>query len=182
MCAFIDIEVQLLGKAFDRAWDRYLSTELLTPQNLSQSRHEMARRILRAASFGERDEWRLAKDAVHYLLEIRDASTYLLRWGASGPMGNNSNRDSPTMRTSNERCPSEALAWWQRAVFYQIAPLSFQDSNGDGRGDLRGIINRLDYIESLGVGAIWLCPICPSPSISATTSPTSWRSIRCSAR
>jgi alpha-glucosidase len=163
MCAFIDIEVQLLGKAFDRAWDRYLSTELLTPQNLSQSRLEMARRILRAASFGERDEWRLAKDAVHYLLEIRDASTYLLRWGASGPMGNNSNRDSPTMRTSNERCPSEALAWWQRAVFYQIAPLSFQDSNGDGRGDLRGIINRLDYIESLGVGAIWLCPICPSP-------------------
>lgn len=53
--------------------------------------------------------------------------------------------------------------WWQRGVIYQIYPRSFQDSNGDGIGDLQGIISRLDYVESLGVDAIWLSPIYPSP-------------------
>lgn len=58
--------------------------------------------------------------------------------------------------------------WWQSAVFYQIYPWSFQDSNGDGIGDLRGIESRLDYLRdgtptSLGVDAIWLSPIYPSP-------------------
>jgi alpha-glucosidase len=53
--------------------------------------------------------------------------------------------------------------WWRRAVFYQIYPRSFQDSNGDGIGDLPGITARLDYVESLGVDAIWLSPIFPSP-------------------
>jgi alpha-glucosidase len=58
---------------------------------------------------------------------------------------------------------SAALAWWQSAVIYQIAPMSFQDSNGDGKGDLPGIIARLPYLEWLGVDAVWLCPIYPSP-------------------
>ncbi len=53
--------------------------------------------------------------------------------------------------------------WWQRAVVYQIYPRSFQDSNGDGVGDLRGILQRLDYCRELGVDAIWLSPIYPSP-------------------
>jgi alpha-glucosidase len=53
--------------------------------------------------------------------------------------------------------------WWQRGVIYQIYPRSFQDSDGDGVGDLRGILERLDYLESLGVDAIWLSPIYPSP-------------------
>jgi alpha-glucosidase len=53
--------------------------------------------------------------------------------------------------------------WWQRGVFYQIYPLSFMDSNGDGVGDLNGIASRLDYVVSLGVDAIWLSPIYPSP-------------------
>jgi alpha-glucosidase len=53
--------------------------------------------------------------------------------------------------------------WWQRGIIYQIYPRSFQDSNGDGIGDLPGIISRLDYLESLGVDAIWLSPIYPSP-------------------
>jgi alpha-glucosidase len=53
--------------------------------------------------------------------------------------------------------------WWQRGVIYQIYPRSFQDSNGDGIGDLPGILSRLDYLESLGVDAIWLSPIYPSP-------------------
>jgi alpha-glucosidase len=53
--------------------------------------------------------------------------------------------------------------WWQHSVFYQIYPRSFQDSNGDGIGDLQGIIDRLDYVQELGVEAIWISPIYPSP-------------------
>jgi alpha-glucosidase len=55
------------------------------------------------------------------------------------------------------------LKWWQTAVFYQIYPRSFADGNGDGIGDLAGIINRLDYLRDLGVDAIWLSPHFPSP-------------------
>ena len=54
--------------------------------------------------------------------------------------------------------------WWKEAVVYQIYPRSFQDSNGDGIGDLRGIIQRLDYIASLGVQVVWLNPIYGSPN------------------
>lgn len=54
--------------------------------------------------------------------------------------------------------------WWKERVFYQIYPRSFQDSNGDGIGDLRGIIRRLDYLKWLGIGAVWLCPIYDSPN------------------
>ncbi len=53
--------------------------------------------------------------------------------------------------------------WWARGIVYQIYPRSFQDSNGDGIGDLPGIIDRLDYLRWLGVDAIWLSPIYPSP-------------------
>lgn len=53
--------------------------------------------------------------------------------------------------------------WWKRAVIYQIYPRSFADSNGDGIGDLQGIIAKLDYLEDLGIDAIWLSPVCRSP-------------------
>ena len=53
--------------------------------------------------------------------------------------------------------------WWKEAVVYQIYPQSFQDSNGDGFGDLNGIITRLDYLKELGVDVLWLCPIFDSP-------------------
>ena len=53
--------------------------------------------------------------------------------------------------------------WWKRAVIYQIYPRSFADSNGDGIGDLQGIIAKLDYLEELGIDAIWLSPVCRSP-------------------
>ena len=46
--------------------------------------------------------------------------------------------------------------WWKSAVFYQIYPKSFQDTNGDGIGDLKGIISRLDYLAELGIDGIWL--------------------------
>ena len=53
--------------------------------------------------------------------------------------------------------------WWRHGIFYQIYPRSFQDSDGDGVGDLTGIIHRLPYLLALGVDAIWLSPIFPSP-------------------
>lgn len=54
--------------------------------------------------------------------------------------------------------------WWKDRVFYQIYPRSFQDSDGDGIGDIRGIIHRLDYLKWLGIGAIWICPLYDSPN------------------
>jgi alpha-glucosidase len=57
----------------------------------------------------------------------------------------------------------ENLKWWQSGVIYQIYPRSFQDTNGDGIGDLPGIIQRLDHVVSLGIDAIWISPIYPSP-------------------
>ena len=55
--------------------------------------------------------------------------------------------------------------WWQSAVFYQIYPKSFQDTDGDGVGDLKGIISRLDYLQQLGIDGIWMSPVCASPQV-----------------
>ncbi|MXX06395.1 MAG: DUF3459 domain-containing protein [Gammaproteobacteria bacterium] len=65
--------------------------------------------------------------------------------------------------TSREQKCGAAGDWWRNAVIYQIYPRSFQDSNGNGTGDLRGIARRMDYIEALGVDAIWISPFYKSP-------------------
>src|SRR6202046_5527868 len=61
--------------------------------------------------------------------------------------------------------PANVDSWWKHALIYEIYPRSFQDSNGDGIGDLNGITQRLDYLKQLGVDAIWLSPIYPSPQV-----------------
>ncbi len=72
------------------------------------------------------------------------------------------------LNTEQEAVKSEDVqiqkAWWKEAIFYQIYPRSFKDSNGDGIGDLQGIISKLDYLKELGIDAIWLSPIYDSPN------------------
>jgi oligo-1,6-glucosidase len=59
--------------------------------------------------------------------------------------------------------PSEKK-WWKEAIVYQLYPRSFKDSDGDGIGDLKGIISQLDYLKSLGINAVWINPIYSSPN------------------
>ncbi len=68
-----------------------------------------------------------------------------------------------TAQTNNQ--DAESHPWWQHAVFYEIYPRSFADSNNDGIGDLNGIASKLDYLKNLGVDAIWISPCFPSPQV-----------------
>src|SRR5580700_7132410 len=61
--------------------------------------------------------------------------------------------------------PQRPTAWWKEVVVYQVYPRSFNDSNGDGIGDLNGITAKLDYLQQLGIDAIWLAPMYPSPQV-----------------
>src|ERR1700747_2461665 len=87
---------------------------------------------------------------------VSSATTLLL--GAVGLGATAQTAPKPTPQSNEENC-------WNNAVIYEISPRSFQDSNGDGIGDLNGITERLDYLKQLGVDAIWLTPIYPSPQV-----------------
>ncbi|EPS40343.1 hypothetical protein H072_5838 [Dactylellina haptotyla CBS 200.50] len=74
----------------------------------------------------------------------------------------------PAGRLSNGRKsapPPDNRAWWKESSVYQIYPASFKDSNGDGIGDIPGIISEVDYIHKLGADVVWLCPVYPSPKV-----------------
>ncbi len=66
-------------------------------------------------------------------------------------------------KENDEECTIKQ-AWWKEAVFYEIYPRSFKDSNDDGIGDIKGIISKLDYLKELGVNALWICPFYDSPN------------------
>ncbi len=68
-------------------------------------------------------------------------------------------------RAQNKTTNVQPPPWYQHAVFYEIYPRSFMDSNGDGIGDLNGIASKLDYLQALGVDAIWIAPCFPSPQV-----------------
>ena len=72
---------------------------------------------------------------------------------------------SPALRAQTAASDSQAHPWYQHAVFYEIYPRSFMDSNGDGIGDLNGITSKLDYLKTLGIDAIWIAPCFPSPQV-----------------
>jgi alpha-glucosidase len=70
-----------------------------------------------------------------------------------------------TLQAQTKNPGVQARPWYQHAVFYEIYPRSFMDSNGDGVGDLKGIASKLDYLHALGVDAIWITPCFPSPQV-----------------
>ena len=72
---------------------------------------------------------------------------------------------APPLGTQNTSADASGHAWWQNAVIYEVYPRSFADSNGDGIGDLNGITSKLDYLQALGVDAIWITPCFPSPQV-----------------
>src|ERR1044071_7068233 len=82
------------------------------------------------------------------------------------PVGREPNKCSRVAQRKHREAnvtASEQADWWRHGIFYQVYPRSFQDSDGDGVGDLKGITQRLPYIASLGVDAVWLSPIFTSP-------------------
>ena len=81
---------------------------------------------------------------------------------ASTTFAQSSASDALTQAEQSQPTGSE---WWRHAVIYEIYPRSFQDSNGDGVGDIKGITERLDYLRDLGIDAIWITPMYPSPGI-----------------
>jgi alpha-glucosidase len=64
-----------------------------------------------------------------------------------------------------EKMDPQGPDWWKHAVFYELYPRSFADSNNDGIGDLKGITTHLDYLKDLGIDAIWITPCFPSPQV-----------------
>jgi alpha-glucosidase len=77
----------------------------------------------------------------------------------------NAQPGAPPATVKTDQPAAHVTPWWQHAVIYEIYPRSFQDSDGDGIGDINGITHRLGYLESLGVDAIWIAPFYPSPQV-----------------
>src|SRR6516165_6080983 len=71
----------------------------------------------------------------------------------------------PSQASAQKKVDAEGHEWWQHAVFYEIYPRSFADSNNDGVGDLNGITSKVGYLHDLGVDAIWITPCFPSPQV-----------------
>jgi alpha-glucosidase len=99
----------------------------------------------------------------HLLLRTRNLLPLLL--ASTLICGTLSAQTPATSAQQAAATPSSDETWWKHAVIYEIYPRSFQDSNGDGVGDLNGITQRLDYLQKLGVDAIWISPMYPSPQV-----------------
>lgn len=97
-------------------------------------------------------------------LALAGAMATVLALGATTPAA-----EAKPAGASGTALPARGAAkqqpWWERAVIYEIYPRSFQDTNGDGIGDLKGITQRLDYLRGLGIDAIWVTPFFPSPNV-----------------
>jgi alpha-glucosidase len=88
----------------------------------------------------------------------------------------------PADRAEPAEAPGDADRWWREAVVYQVYVRSFADSNGDGTGDLAGVIERLPYLAELGVDALWFNPWYPSPLADSGYDIIDYRSTRPSGR
>src|SRR5438876_3855505 len=98
-----------------------------------------------------------------FQLETFLLSGRLMRWLTAGLL--TFSLATSQARSQDKPVGAEDHTWWQHAVFYEIYPRSFADSNNDGIGDLNGITSKLDYLKSLGVDAIWITPCYPSPQV-----------------
>src|SRR3954471_10787441 len=87
----------------------------------------------------------------------------MTNWGTSGVNPFASSALACVRQSAVSTMSERAKLWWRDGVFYQIYPRSYQDTNRDGVGDIGGIIERLSHVRALGVDAIWLSPIFPSP-------------------
>ncbi|MFY9854489.1 MAG: alpha-glucosidase [Terracidiphilus sp.] len=101
---------------------------------------------------------------MHWSKNIASSVTTLF-FGAATLLAGGQTMTVPSTPQTGDAGQNSALDWWKNAVIYEIYPRSFQDSNGDGIGDLNGITQRLDYLQELGVDAIWLTPVYPSPQV-----------------
>jgi alpha-glucosidase len=101
---------------------------------------------------------------MHWTIKIASCAMALALGATTLPAGGQSAPPTPTTSQADSNATNEQN-WWKNAVIYEIYPRSFQDSNGDGIGDLDGITERLDYLKGLGVDAIWLTPVYPSPQV-----------------
>ncbi len=110
------------------------------------------------------------------LRRIETCALALLLGTAALAAGAQNERTHPKHEVRNTTHASER-DWWKNAVIYEIYPRSFQDTNGDGIGDLNGITERLDYLQTLGVDAIWLTPVYPSPQVDFGYDISDFRSI-----
>jgi alpha-glucosidase len=77
--------------------------------------------------------------------------------------GREAKHPAPAKQTATAKVSQSATPWWKHAIVYEIYPRSFQDTDGNGVGDINGIVERLGYLQDLGVNAVWLTPIYPSP-------------------
>ena len=96
-------------------------------------------------------------------MKTRLAILFFLIGGITSLLAQAPSNKEPQALTSDTQVPLAQSAWWQQTTIYQIYPRSFQDSNGDGIGDLAGIISRLDYLQRLGIETIWISPFYESP-------------------
>jgi len=105
---------------------------------------------------------------MHWTARIVNCAMALSLAAAAITAGGQQLQRKPTQPSSKGSTAGSADSerdWWKNAVIYEIYPRSFQDTNGDGIGDLNGITARLDYLKDLGVDAIWLTPVYPSPQV-----------------
>jgi alpha-glucosidase len=104
----------------------------------------------------------------HFIIALHTSLLILLLChtvGAAATTEQGRGASSRSVKRSARNAPSGTTPWWQHAVFYEIYPRSFKDSNGDGIGDLNGITSKLDYLSRLGIDAIWITPFYPSPQV-----------------
>ena len=102
------------------------------------------------------------RSAIPRVITIENCALALILGTAALTSGGQTAAVKPAPGTTTQSAERD---WWKNAVIYEIYPRSFQDTNGDGIGDLNGITQRLDYLKELGVDAIWLTPVYPSPQV-----------------